>query len=504
MDSSYNYRKLICLQNSSDDHNNNKIKQQNFKRLFSEFKNVLEFKTINDDNNNNNNSNNNNNNNNFEETNDEININIIKSLTNPNEEKEITNKQLLQIINSNKSIEKTLNKYKDKIINYQFNDFINKENKSYPIVYFSEIQLFLIQNIKNLNWYFYNNNNNNNENKNENINNNNDNNNLIPSIAITILISLNNNNNEIKTFINYQIGSFKNNNNYDNGSFMPNELKKTFNELSDYYYIVNKSFNKCCLEFIKYIRNHEYQGTFEIHVSVDSKSSLKQLQQEEEKEEEEKEQQLENNNKYIQEFKEFCKENKLKSILIELSKGEFSNQMMTSSHHHSDNLFSVQLKAYEIAFNLLVKGYNVSRLKIEILASCTGVPDSIEKHLQLSPSNYFEFHIKLLLPILNNNNENNYNNNNNEIINGNLNLLKEIMNKHNGHLSRNSFRISLDEKFAERFVTLRMYSIGRDIAIDRFESCKNELLFNNFKISTSHREYSIYDSNINLDIGWIE
>ncbi|EGC38127.1 hypothetical protein DICPUDRAFT_149244 [Dictyostelium purpureum] len=471
MSSCYNLNKLVYIEPSLyskegavietltvDTTIKQRSKYDNIKMILSEFKKILETQIEEDGNHTDIN------NHLFIQSNNTESVDILKTIL--SNEEETLNTITTNNNNYNKFKELLLN---NKLIKEIINNFNNNNNYNNDTVYFKDIQLFITENPINLNWYLFTKNN-------------------LPSFLnqlgnnhsiITSTMVLCKSNQFNKVFINHQVGSADNIETIENKDW-------------------DQSSNKSVLEMIDMLRNHLYQGTFEIHVSIQQPPQKHQPTDEPKEKDDE----------FVKSFKEFCVKRKLKSILIELSKGVYGKQMMTSSHHSGD-FHTVQLKAFQIAFELLLEGYHVSRVKIEILASCKGVPENDIKHKLLSPSNYFEFHIKLLIPndkdINHNNNNNNINDNNPTIEgNNNLKLLKELMINHNGHLSRNSFKVHVEESYQERFVTLRMYSIGKETAMDRFESCKNDLVLNKFNIASSHREYSIYDSNIGLDSGWIE
>ncbi|KYQ94388.1 hypothetical protein DLAC_11598 [Tieghemostelium lacteum] len=227
---------------------------------------------------------------------------------------------------------------------------------------------------------------------------------------------------------------------------------------------------KTLLEMADFLRPNKYSGLFEIHITVQNGN-----QQEQEK------------------FTTFCNTHKLKSILIELpdmtvkeGKEVYTYQMMTSSHHHSSDLVSIQLRAYDLANKLVSEGFRIQRIKIETLVSCKGVPSTVEEQQCQSPLNYFEFHIKLLLPMT-----------------ADLQVLSNLVKPFQGHLSRNSFKKFIDNHTQIRFVTLRIYNTYKEQALLKFEEVKSILSNNQYHIDSAHKEYSLYDSNVGLDNSWL-
>jgi len=68
---------------------------------------------------------------------------------------------------------------------------------------------------------------------------------------------------------------------------------------------------------------------------------------------------------------------------------------------------------------------------------------------------------------------------------------------------KNAFKL-IENGNQLRFVTMRMYFVGKSTAMALFDSCVTALEKNGFKVITRQREYSVYDSNVNLDAGWME
>ena len=175
----------------------------------------------------------------------------------------------------------------------------------------------------------------------------------------------------------------------------------------------------------------------------------------------------------------------LKPVVIENASGENSKQIMTASHHVG-TLPDVHVAAFRISQELAKRAYEISRIKIEALMSNRGVPISDEEAKLLSPENYFEFHIKLRLPC-----------------DFDHDLLKRLAAAHDAHLPRNPIQ-SMPDGWQKRFVNLRMCGIGRVSALLKLNACTDSLQSNGFLIDRVIREYSVSDSNVALDKGWID
>jgi len=81
--------------------------------------------------------------------------------------------------------------------------------------------------------------------------------------------------------------------------------------------------------------------------------------------------------------------------------------------------------------------------------------------------------------------------------------LQEFCKKNNAHLSKNSFKL-FDNGQQQRFVTLRIYRLGRTNAEAQFDKVVEDLGKEGYAVESKMREYSVYDSNVRLDTGWID
>ena len=71
------------------------------------------------------------------------------------------------------------------------------------------------------------------------------------------------------------------------------------------------------------------------------------------------------------------------------------------------------------------------------------------------------------------------------------------------HLSRNALQRDEDGR-TQRFVTQRLYGVGRARALERFEELLGRLSADGYALSNKLREYTLYDSNVAVDAGWID
>lgn len=184
-------------------------------------------------------------------------------------------------------------------------------------------------------------------------------------------------------------------------------------------------------------------------------------------------------------FRELCAELCVKSVLIELPAGTTPTQPMTGSYHRG----TVQAAAAEVvavARRLRAAGFAVTRVKLEAVATNDGVPDADADAAAFPPGCYFEFHVKLALPA-----------------DADPDALRAVCDRFGARLSRNAFKSSADGR-SERFVTLRVYGAGRRTAFARLAELEAALGDAGFAVVNRQREYSVFDSHVGLDAGWLD
>lgn len=134
---------------------------------------------------------------------------------------------------------------------------------------------------------------------------------------------------------------------------------------------------------------------------------------------------------------------------------------------------------------LASEGFDVKRLKLEALGKNRDIPED-DATARAQPANYFEFHVKVLLP--------------SRLTD--LDALRARCETHGAHLSRNARKVREDGA-SERFVTLRVYGLGRANAEARFTALLDDLAATGLKLTQRMREWTVYDSNRGLDRGWL-
>ncbi len=205
-----------------------------------------------------------------------------------------------------------------------------------------------------------------------------------------------------------------------------------------------------------------YRGTFEAHITIEAGNLMER-----------------------ERFSKFCLECGVKCVLIELPEGTTRSQPMTASYHHGE-IGPVVEEVAGLCRAIRSAGFAITRVKLEAVAGNEGVPDSDEEAALRPAANYFEFHVKLCLDA-----------------SSDLSALSVCCGRHTARLSRNALKTEQDGR-SERFVTLRLYGIGRRSAFAKLDALERDLTEEGFPLVNRQREYTIFDSDERLDAGWID
>ncbi|HVV99338.1 MAG TPA: hypothetical protein VHB77_03290 [Planctomycetaceae bacterium] len=202
----------------------------------------------------------------------------------------------------------------------------------------------------------------------------------------------------------------------------------------------------------------EFRGQFETHVTVEPRS--------------------------IHELISWAEQRGLKCLQIELARGVAPLQPMLT--WRGTGLLSDQMdQLKEICTALRRDGFRVIRSKVEASTSNQDVPLADDAATSGQPARYFEHHVKLLLP-------------------GDTDAgsLTDIAVSHQAHLSANALR-QRDDGYHERFVTQRCWNVGRRSAQASLNALLRSLRTADFNVIDVEAEYVVYDSNQQLDSGWL-
>lgn len=171
-------------------------------------------------------------------------------------------------------------------------------------------------------------------------------------------------------------------------------------------------------------------------------------------------------------FEALCGELGVDCVGIELRAGVHRAQPMTASHHRGE-LAAVIGEVEALHARIVAAGFTVVRTKLEAAAANEGVPPP-------DHPGYFEFHVKL------------------RVEPARLDELARIAQSCGGQLSRN------DRRTGQRFVTMRVYRATRVEAEAQLDALLAALELAGFDRAGIAREYTLYDSRIELDAGWLE
>lgn len=205
----------------------------------------------------------------------------------------------------------------------------------------------------------------------------------------------------------------------------------------------------------------QFTGPFETHITV----SVKDLEE-------------------IEKLRQWSYSKGLKCLHILLDRGFTPSQPMLTQWGEgrlSDELDRVK----KLCQVLQAEGFTIVRIKTEVAADHPSVPQGAADALNYTKYQYFEHHIKVLLPPLKS-----------------LNPLIERVEPYCAHLSRNALKMQQDS-YQERFITQRCRGVGRQEAKEQLKHLLQAIADLNIPILDIEQEFVVYDSNFELDRDWI-
>jgi hypothetical protein len=184
-------------------------------------------------------------------------------------------------------------------------------------------------------------------------------------------------------------------------------------------------------------------------------------------------------------FRAWCGERGYKCVRIVLARGRHVEQPMATWRRRGVALPAVREEAERSAADIHCAGFPITRVKIEAAPHNDEIPVHDSDAADHDASNYFEHHIKLLRGVA-----------------APRGPLIEVCERHAAHLSRNAFRQPA-EGTEERFVTVRFYGVGRATSEAQLQALLGALVELGEMIVEHESEYCVYDSNVELDAGWL-
>ncbi len=186
----------------------------------------------------------------------------------------------------------------------------------------------------------------------------------------------------------------------------------------------------------------------------------------------------------VEDFRAACTGLGVKPVLIELPHGETPSQLMTAAYARGE-LAEAAARVAAVARGLRAAGFAVERVKLEAVAANDGVPDTDAAARAFPADCYFEFHVKLALSA-----------------GTGREATQAVCERHGARLSRNAFKAVAGRE--ERFATLRVYHAGRGTAYCRLDALLADLAAAEVVVLNTVREYSLFDSAVELDAGWLD
>lgn len=205
----------------------------------------------------------------------------------------------------------------------------------------------------------------------------------------------------------------------------------------------------------------EFEGRFETHITVAA------------------------DERQVEGISRFALESGYKFVHILLDVGEHGSQPMITID--GSGWLSTQLQiVLRVVSEIAQHGLTVTRMKIEADPTNREIPILDEHASNLPPQLHFEHHIKLLLQP-----------------DADLEILKNLIGLHGACLSRNARRSRADGRL-ERFATQRLFRVGRNTAQHSMNCLLEDLNLKGYDILDAEAEYVVFDSNQQLDAGWID
>lgn len=181
-------------------------------------------------------------------------------------------------------------------------------------------------------------------------------------------------------------------------------------------------------------------------------------------------------------FEAVCLGEGVKHVHIVLPRGVTLSHPMTASFHRGTRNEALR-EVNALAARIVGAGFEVTRVKLEALGANPEIPET-DAQAAAKPEGYFELHVKVLID------------------EADLDALRAAAEAEGAHVSRNARKLRPDGR-AERFVTQRVGNVGRVAADARFERLLASLSPLGVKVLNVIREYTVHDSNLELDRGWL-
>lgn len=237
--------------------------------------------------------------------------------------------------------------------------------------------------------------------------------------------------------------------------WIPDGFQRTLAELKTSKYVVNMRLLPF-LELGARLRGDGFDGVFESHVTVAACDEAA--------------------------FARTCDALGVKALFISLPRGKTPRQPMTGAHHRG-SLADVMRTVHQLAHELAKAGFEVIRSKLEAVGPHRDLPLTDRAAAAAPRTSYFEHHAKIVLPSAQDEAP-----------------IAAAFAKLGGYLSRGAPR---SDGLELRFVTLRSWGMGQASADARFDALGALAFELGLPLRNRTREYTVYDSAIEVDAGWM-
>jgi hypothetical protein len=184
-------------------------------------------------------------------------------------------------------------------------------------------------------------------------------------------------------------------------------------------------------------------------------------------------------------FRQWCQDRKFGCVWIVLGRGTHVHQPMATWRRRNTVLSAVLAEAHLLAAQLNEVGIPVARVKVEAAPENDEIPVEDVQAAAHKSRNYFEHHVKLL-----------------RAATASRDALLRTCEQYSAHLSRNAWReVAAGQE--ERFVTMRSYRLGRNASAKQLQELLAALTNLGEQVIEIDSEYCVYDSNLELDAGWL-
>ncbi len=237
--------------------------------------------------------------------------------------------------------------------------------------------------------------------------------------------------------------------------WIPDGFQRTLAELQGAKFIVNMR-QRPFAELLAHLHGDGLHGIFESHLTVAAQTP-------------------------IAEFSRTCDRLGVKCLHIVMpGHTAQADQPMTAAHHQG-TFGEVMRVVTDLAQELVRDGFQVTRVKLEAVGRHRDVPATDEAAAAASQQGYFEHHATVRLPA-----------------GFDEAAFSEQCRALGAYVSKNVLKPA-----DVRFLTLRQYRVGQPTADGRFEAVLDLVRERGLHLVNRAREYTVYDSAIEIDAGWM-